>query len=141
MAGRLFAALFPEDPRHFPGRRWLKMALRAAHILCAGILVGAYVFDVETAERMGWLWAAIVSGLVLVALDVHESAAFLVQVRGLVVVAKLLLLAALPWFGQAQVWVLVLVVFASVISSHASASVRYRVIIGGSRIKGSETRG
>ena len=36
---------------------------------------------------------------------------------------------------------LALMVFASVISSHASATVRYRVVFLGDRIKGSETKG
>ncbi|MHC4224187.1 MAG: hypothetical protein ACYSX0_01080 [Planctomycetota bacterium] len=141
MAGHLFGTLFPDDPRDFPGRRWLKMALRASHILCVGVLVGGYVFDVEAAQRTSWLLAAIISGFVLLALDVHESAAFLLQVRGLVVVLKICLLAALPWFGEAKIWILALMVFASVISSHASATVRYRVLFLADRIKGSETKG
>jgi hypothetical protein len=141
MAGRLFGLLFPADPRHFPGRRWLKMGLRAGHIACAGILLGAYVFHVDPAQRDPWLWATILSGLALVALDVHESAAFLLQVRGVVVVMKIGLLGALHWMEGGQAWILGLIVVASVVSSHASASVRYLVLFMGDRVKGSDTRG
>ncbi len=89
---RWFAALlpilFPEQPRALPGRRGLKVALRAAHVLCAGILVGSYVFDAEAALKSSWTLATVASGMAILLLDLHESAAFLFQVRGLVVASS-----------------------------------------------------
>jgi len=76
-----------------------------------------------------------------VLLDLHESAAFLLQVRGLVVIVKLVLLALLPRFGGATGWVLAAIVVLSVASSHAPGSVRYRLLAGGDRFAGGRSKG
>jgi len=129
---------FPEVPRAFPGRRGLKILLRATHVLCAGILVGGYVFGGDAGP---WLWATIVSGLAILLLDLHESAAFLLQLRGLIVVGKIATVGALPWFHGSEVWVFGALVVVSVLSSHAPASFRHRVVIGAGRIRGPVSRG
>ena len=117
------------------------MTARAAHVILSGIYLGAFVFDVELASRWPWFLATLLSGLLMLALDLYESGAFLLQLRGLVVGVKLLLLASLPVFGAAGVWVLAAVAFISVISSHASSTFRYYLVWGRGRIKGAETRG
>ena len=38
----LKSVLFPDPPRNLPGRRGLKITLRAIDVLCAGALVDAY---------------------------------------------------------------------------------------------------
>ena len=136
MGPRLGTLLFPDPPRDFPGRRLLKIGLRAAHVVCASLCLGAYAFDVG--ERVPWLLAAIGSGLLIVALDLHESAAFLLQVRGLVVVTKIVALAFLP---QGGAWLLAGIVLVSVLSSHAPGSVRHRVLFGRGRVRAAETHG
>ena len=133
--------LFPDPPREFRGRRLLKIGLRAAHVLVVCVLLGAYVFDAAPAERTTWLWAAIASGALILLLDLHESAAFLMEVRGLIVLGKIALVAALPAFGDAQLWVLAFLVVASVLSSHAPASFRHRRVWGHKGIRGAESRG
>jgi hypothetical protein len=130
------ALLFPDPPRSFPGRRLAKIALRGLHVVCAAFCLGAYAFD--AAGRGPWLVAALASGALLLALDLHESAAFLLEVRGAVVVAKVLALALLPACGA---WLLAAVVFASVVSSHAPSSVRHRVLFARGRVRASDTRG
>ena len=131
--------LFPDPPRTFAGRRAIKLGLRAGHVLCAGVYLGAFVFGVEPAARQPWFWALLASGCLLLALDLHETGAFVLETRGLVVFGKITLLALLPCFGAAQVWVLVFLLVVSVLSSHAPASVRHRVVVRG--IRGSQTRG
>ena len=131
--------LFPDPPRGFAGRRAIKIVLRAGHVICAGIYLGAFVFGVEAASRQPWFWALLASGGLLLLLDLHETAAFLLETRGLVVLGKIALLALLPCFGAAQAWVLGGLVLVSVLSSHAPASVRHRVVVRG--VRGSQTRG
>ena len=133
--------LIPDLPRHFPGQRWLKIVLRALHVLGAGVYAGAHVFDVPAASRTPWFWAALLSGLLVLAVDLFESGAFLVQVRGLVVMLKLGLLAAVPSLGAAAPCVLGLIVVGSVFSSHAPSSFRYHLLWGRGRIRGAETKG
>jgi hypothetical protein len=135
----LKALLFPDPPRTFPGRRALKIVLRAGHVLCAGTYVGAHVFAVDPVSRQTWLAAVLTSGVLLLLLDLHETAAFLLEIRGLVVLGKVVLLALLPWLGGAQLWVLGGLLLVSVLSSHAPASVRHRVVVRG--VRGAQTRG
>jgi len=138
---RLVALLFPDPPRAFPGRRGLKIVLRAVHVLCAGILVGAYLFAVDSAVRTDWLVGTLATGTLLLLLDLHETAAFLLQVRGVVLVGKLSALAALPWCGDAKPWVLGGIVLVSVVSSHAPGYVRHRVLAGAGRVTGATSQG
>lgn len=135
----LKTVVFPDPPRTFAGRRTTKIVLRAGHVVCAAIYLGAFVFGVEPAVRQPWFWALLGSGGLLLLLDLHETGAFVVEIRGLVVLGKVGLLALLPCFGTAQAWILGCLVVASVLSSHAPASVRHRMVVRG--IRGSQTRG
>ncbi|HEX5138097.1 MAG TPA: hypothetical protein VFY93_14065 [Planctomycetota bacterium] len=130
------SVLFPDTPRGFRGRRTLKIALRGVHVLCAALCLGAYAFDAP--GRGTWLLAAALSGVLILALDLHESAAFLFEVRGLVVAMKVLALAFLPSGGA---WLLGAVVLVSVVSSHAPSSLRHRLLVGRGRVRISGTRG
>ena len=112
-----------------------------AVLVLSGVYLGAFVFHVEPADRWPWFLATLLSGLLIVCLDLYESGAFLLQLRGLVVAVKIILLALVPTFGAAGVWVLAVVAFASVISSHAPSSFRYYLVWGRGRIKGAETKG
>lgn len=137
----LRSLLFPDPPRELPFRRGLKIVLRAAHVLCAGITTGAFVSAAAADVREAWLTAAIASGAAILLLDLHESAAFLVQVRGLVVALKLVLLAlALAWAAAAP-WLLGGLMVVSVLSSHAPSRVRYHVVFGRGRIVPSRSKG
>ena len=128
--------LFPDPPRDFPGRRTLKIGLRGVHVLCASLCLGAYAF--EAPGRAPWLVATILTGLMILALDLHESAAFLLQVRGVVVAAKLVALAFLPQCGA---WLLGAIVLLSVVSSHAPGHVRHRMLLARGRVRAAETHG
>jgi hypothetical protein len=141
MATGLSALLFPSHPREFPGRRTLKILLRAAHVLSGGILTGLYIFEACDALRDRWLMGAIGSGALILLLDLHESGVFLLQVRRLVVIGKIALLAALPLLGGRAGSVLAALVVASVLSSHAPGTIRYFVPFGGDRFKGAKTKG
>jgi len=133
--------LFPEEPRDFTGRRELKIVLRAVHVLCVGAYFGAFVFGVPAADRMPWLWGVLATGALVLALDLHESAAFFLQVRGAVLVAKLGIFLCLPWFAGAEAWVLGLLIVVSVVSSHAPGRIRHRMLIGAGRVEGAESHG
>jgi len=139
--GPVFRLLIPPEPRQYAGQRWAKIVARATHVVLSGVYLGALVFHVEPASRWPWFLATLLSGLLMLVLDLYESGAFLLQLRGLVVAVKLLLLAFVPAFGAAGVWVLAAVAFISVISSHASSTFRYYLVWGRGRIKGAETKG
>jgi len=133
--------LFPSPPRELPGRRVLKIALRSAHVLTAAVLVGAWVLTVEPPRTEPWLWATLISGLMILLLDLHETAAILLQVRGLVVLAKLAILGVLPHLGDHAALVAAALLVLSVLSSHAPGSVRYFVVFDRSRVTGARSKG
>jgi len=133
--------LFPAEPRPLPGRRGLKIGFRALHALCAAFLLGAVAFEASPDTERLTLHCAVGTGVLLLLLDLHETGVFLVQVRGLVVLIKLSVVAALPWMAAGRVWALAAIFVLSVLSSHAPASVRYRVLIGGDSLRGSTSKG
>ena len=140
-SGAIFRVLIPPEPRRFPAQRWVKIIARSFHVVLSGIFLGALVFEIDPATRLPWFLATLLSGLFMICVDLYESGAFLLQLRGLVVTVKLLLLALLPVFGAAAVWVLAAIAFFSVISSHASSNFRYFLIWGRGKIKAAETKG
>jgi len=131
-------ALFPDPPRSFRGRRWAKIGLRAVHVLCAAIATGAYVL---AGGDPAWLWAAVGTGVLLLLLDLHESAAFLLEVRGLIVLGKVTVIAFWPLYAGAAGWVLPALVVVSVVSSHAPASFRHRLVFRRGEVAPSTSRG
>lgn len=133
--------LFPDPPRDFAVRRGLKVLLRSAHVLCAGVFVGAHVFGADAVQRTPWLVATLATGFAILLLDLHESAAFLLQVRGAVVLVKLAVLALLPQFGEYQAAVLCALVVVSVCSSHAPSRIRYAVLVGRDKIARGRSKG
>jgi hypothetical protein len=78
---------------------------------------------------------------VLLLIDLHESAAFLLQVRGLVVIGKIALVAALPGLGTAAAYVLAAALLTSVVLSHAPSGVRYAFVAGRGRLRGACSKG
>jgi hypothetical protein len=140
---RLIELLFPATPRELGPRRGIKIFLRAVHVACAGILSGAYLLGVDAA-REGWLAATVTTGTALLLLDLHESGAFLLQVRGVVVLLKVAALCALlglPALEPAAGWILVALVVLSVVFSHAPSGVRYRVLWFADRVNEARTKG
>jgi len=137
----LSSLVFPAEPRRLPGHRAIKVVLRGLHTLAAGLLCGAWVFEVPPEARSLTLALAIASGLAMLTLDLFESGAFLVQVRGIVLLVKLAVVLALPLLGAATGAVLSAVFVVAVISSHAPSKVRYRVLLGRGRINGATSRG
>ena len=142
-SGPLRRFLFPSPPRSFAGQRAVKILLRSLHVLAVAGLFGVVFAGVGNA-RAGSLHLALLSGAAILALDLFESAAFLLQVRGLVVLGKLAALALLyrPGIedGLAAAILAVLIVF-SVISSHAPSKFRYRFWVPGVGVEGAKSRG
>ncbi len=121
----LKALLFPSHSRNFPGKRWVNISLRTLHLIGVAGLGGAYLYAAPRELWEPYLWLSLGSGFALVIISVYSNAIWLLQLRGLLILFKLVLLAVmlcLPGFSQ-QLGVAV-IVFSSVIS-HAPGNVRY----------------
>ena len=133
--------LFPDPPRDLPGRRLLKITFRAVHVLCVALFFGSVFFDTPTATQAPWRAATIGTGILLLLLDLHESAVFFLQTRGLLVITKITSVLILPVFGEAARWVLAALLLLSVVSSHAPSRVRYFMIWGRGRLRPTDSKG
>ena len=131
----------PEGARRLDGwPRALRVSLRAAHVLGAGVVTGGVVFGVESVELEPWLILLVAAGGAALVFDVIESPAFLIQTKGVVVVAKLVVLGVIVASGSGD-WLLAPILFASVLSSHAPSAIRHRVLLFGDRFEGRSSNG
>jgi membrane protein implicated in regulation of membrane protease activity len=107
----------------------VRILLRSAHIFATGTLVGGYIFNQPTATLMPWLWGSVVTGILLLAADLHGNVAVLCEMRGIAVIAKVVLLLSIPVFWEARVPLLVIILLISAVSSHLPKRMRHRVLI------------
>lgn len=105
----------------------VRALLRTMHILGGGVLIGAFLFGQDAGVVHQWLVVTALSGVLLLATDLHASAAILFEVRGLAVVVKLLLLSLLGVLPGYEVSLLVAILSLGAVSSHLSRDVRHRL--------------
>ncbi len=121
--------LFPKEPRTFPYRRTTRSILRTLHILAMGTLLGGHIFEQPVEVLEPWLWATVISGLLLLATDMHASMNVFFQMHGIVVLIKMTLLLFIPVFWDHRVWLLILVLIIGSISSHMPGRFRHRAVL------------
>jgi hypothetical protein len=124
--------LIPPQPRTFPGERWVNITLRCLHLVGVAGIGGGFLFDLEPARWLAFWHLTLASGGLLTLLYLWGSALWLVQLKGLAIVLKVLLLAvavAVPaWRGE----VFILVIILSGLIAHAPGEVRgVRLVLGG----------
>jgi len=113
------------------GRAW-NITLRTAHIAAAGILLGGHAFDVPAPRLLFSLWCCIGTGVVLGALEAGPRLVWFHQGRGLLTLAKLGLLCAVPFLWghwHLRLTVMLVVVAMASVGSHMSARFRYYSVI------------
>jgi hypothetical protein len=116
--------LFPVQPRTFPGERWVDIALRSLHLVGVAGIGGGFLWSMDPVQWLPYWHLTIATGGLLSLLYLWSSAAWLLQVKGLTVVLKLVLLGlalALPdWRGTLFVAIIIL----SGLIAHAPEVVR-----------------
>ena len=126
---RLKPLLFPIPPRRIPRHRALGLALRTAHLMTFGALLGGHLFDVDSARLMPFLLATIASGVALLALELASTCAWLFMGKGLSVLVKLAVLVLVPLFWEYRVPLLLLVVAVASVGSHMPSRFRHRCFV------------
>ena len=116
---------FPARSRFFPGQRWVNIGLRTVHLVGITVL-GASLLTIEDQYlRQGAALAVLASGLGLAALYTFSNGAWLIQLSGQAVIAKLALVAAMIIWPAYALALFFVVIGLSTIISHAPASVRH----------------
>ncbi len=136
----MWRLLFPEPARALPGERWVRITLRTAHILSSGILLGGHVFGIAEQRLLVWLWLSIGTGGAFIAVELYNSCIWLLEVRGQLVIAKMLLLCLVPFFWEQRVWLIMLVLVIGSVSSHMPGRFRYYSFVYGG-VTGVDKRG
>jgi len=112
--------------------RALNILFRTAHIAAAGILLGGHAFDLPPDRLLPSLWLTIGTGVALGALEAGPRLLWFHQVRGLMTLAKLGLLSAVPFlwdYWHLRLAVLLVVVGIASVGSHMPARFRYYSVI------------
>jgi hypothetical protein len=131
MPATLTRLCFPEPPRRIPRERVINIALRSAHILTSGILLGGHVFAVAPPRLEGLLWATVASGAGLMALELFRSCRWAYLGQGAMVWAKLVLVASAGLWWEQRVPLLALASVVASIGSHMSSDYRHYSLLHG----------
>jgi len=117
---------FPAEPRRLPGTRAISVVLRTLHLAAFGLLLGGHAFSVEAERLVAFLSLTVLSGLGLVALEIYALGLYwFVLGKGIMVSVKLGLLLLIPFFWEARVILLLLVVCIASVGSHMPARFRH----------------
>ena len=125
----LLNLLFPAQRRHLARRRLWQGLLRALHIVCFSLLTGGLFVGQSVDGLYPWLLGTVISGLLLLALDMYSSCFVLFEVRGISVLIKIPLVAVLPAVDeQFALGLLILLIVLSTLVSHATRGLRHRCL-------------
>jgi hypothetical protein len=109
--------------------RATNIVLRTAHLVAMGVLLGGHVFDVEPARLKPLLWLTIGTGVALAMVEAGPRLVWFHQGRGLLTLAKLALMSAVPFAWDYRVPILVAVAIIGSIGSHMPARYRYYSVL------------
>ena len=106
-------------------KRGLKISLRTLHLLAVAGVGGGILFALEDDVWINYWWLALVSGILMMLMDIAANRVWIVQIRGVVIILKLILLAFL---GSSPGWdrlLLAIIIIISAVISHAPGKLRY----------------
>ena len=112
------------DVRDFPGRRWLSVFLRGAHLIAVIQFSAIVLHAVPEAESPYAGIAVLVSGVLVWLLDLWYRPSHLVEGAGLSMLLKLALLAVMIAAPSLRVPLFWIIVGWSAVFSHAPSSFR-----------------
>lgn len=119
--------LFPDKPRTLPFRRTLRIVSRSLHIMTAGVLLGGHIFNQPVEILEPWLWATVITGMIILLTDLHASLTILFELRGIAVLIKISLLFLIPFFWDQRVVILICILLIGGISSHLPKCYRHKL--------------
>ena len=106
-------------------KRWTKISLRTLHLLAVAGVGGGIIFGLEQGLWINYWWLAMISGGLMMVIDVVSNPVWLIQIRGLVIFLKLVLLAFLGADPMIDKLLLAIIIIISAVISHAPGNLRY----------------
>ncbi|WP_432696531.1 hypothetical protein ACQUQP_18650 [Marinobacterium sp. YM272] len=131
--------LFPQTSREIPGKRYISLTLRGLHLVGVAGVAGLFLFQLPFEQWYLYGLLALVSGVLMMVMEIWGDGVWLFQLRGQAVLLKLVLLAAaLIWPASATIN-FILIVLLSAFFSHAPGKIRYYSIWHGEVVKALRT--
>lgn len=121
---KISALLFPKQSRSFKGQRWVSIVMRSLHLIGIAGVGAAFLFQLPETQWIPYMVLTLSSGSAIMLLEIWSNGIWLIQLRGLSTLLKLLILSTTFIIGL-QSYILVAVILVSGIMSHAPAKVRY----------------
>jgi len=106
-------------------KRWTKISLRTLHLLAVAGVGGGVLFGLEKDLWINYWWLALVSGTLMMVIDIVSNPVWVVQVRGLAIYLKLIMLAFLGSYPSLDGCLLAAIIIISGVISHAPGKLRY----------------
>jgi hypothetical protein len=106
-------------------KRWSKISLRTLHLLSIAGVGGGVLLGLEQSLWINYWWMALASGGLMMLMDIISNPVWIVQVRGLAILLKLVLLVFLLNYPDWDGFLLVVIIIISSVISHAPAKLRY----------------
>ena len=106
-------------------KRWSKISLRTLHLVAVAGVGGGILFALEKDLWINYWWLALVSGVLMMLMDIVANPVWMVQVRGFVILVKLILLALLVSYPAWDSVLLFVIIIISGVISHAPGKLRY----------------
>lgn len=117
--------LFPRSTREFAGKRAVKIALRTVHLVGVAGIGGGFLYGAEMDAWRGYLYLTLLSGVAMMALEIWSNGIWLLQLRGMAVIVKLIALAAMTVTPDLEAPLFLAIVVISGVIAHAPGDVRY----------------
>lgn len=117
--------LFPIEKREFAGKRQVMIGLRTLHLMGISGYAGFFLFGLEQSQwgTLGLL--ALISGLLMLVLEVWADGIFLLQMRGLAVLLKLAIFGWILFDPTWRVEGFFTIILLAGYFSHCPAKMRY----------------
>lgn len=106
-------------------KRWTKISLRTLHLLAVAGVGGGILFGLDKGLWLNYWWLAMLSGGLMMLIDIISNPVWIVQLRGLVIFFKLILLALIGSLPAWDGFLLVIIIIISSVISHAPGKLRY----------------
>ena len=106
-------------------KRWSKISFRTLHLLAVAGVGGGILFGLDKDLWFSYWWLAMATGTVMMLIDMISNPVWLLQVRGLTVLLKLILIGLLGRYPGYESFLLVVVIVISAVISHAPGKLRY----------------
>ncbi len=106
-------------------KRWSKISLRTLHLLAIAGVGGGILFGLDKDLWINYWWLALASGVLMTLMDIVANPVWVVQIRGVAITLKLILLALLGSIPGWDSYLLVIIIVISAVISHAPGKLRY----------------